>query len=684
MDKESKNSLIISALVVFSLVLICCVSIFICNSVFQFFQTDTSKLISIQKPSREISTPVSYPSLTVEAAILPESESPTNLKLIDNGAIESLIILQNTTVPEKNILDLTQRLKNRLDISPAPKEPAHEYKLGDSREFWVLNTNDDLYHRVIATLHFITDHLYFWIQEGIAYNKSDLEKLSLAFEYEIYPTVREFFGSELSSGIDNDPHVLILYTHGLGGAAGFFSSSDTVSPDIDQYSNFTDMFYLSADYATLDEDSTYGILAHEFQHMLQWFHDHNETSWMSEGFSELATYLSGYGMGGFDNLFSYNPDIQLTDWPDDNQGNSSPHYGAAFMFLKYFLDRFGENATKALVMNPANDMNSIDKVLDESQVKDYESKNTSKADELFRDWTITNFLQDGKLIDNRYGYKQYSPPVFSPTELIIDDSDWQERDVKQYGTDYIEIKCKMNCSLEIDGQNTTRILPVGPYSGDYYFWSNKGDESDMTLSQTFDFTNIKGSISLQYFTWFDIEKDYDYVYLLATLDDNSWKILRPARCSESNPTGANYGCGYTGKSNGWVQENVDLSQFAGKRVKLQFEYITDLAINGEGFLLDYMTIPEIGYQTDFEDNAGGWSESGFTRIQNKLPQTYLLTLITREETSKIQPLIFDQDQQIRIPLEFSDGAENIVLVVSGTTRYTRIPAYYRYRVIPSQ
>ena len=33
-------------------------------------------------------------------------------------------------------------------------------------------------------------------------------------------------------------------------------------------------------------------------------------------------------------------------------------------------------------------------------------------------------------------------------------------------------------------------------------------------------------------------------------------------------------------------EEVDLSQFAGKKVQIRFEYITDAAINGEGFLLD--------------------------------------------------------------------------------------------------
>ena len=48
-------------------------------------------------------------------------------------------------------------------------------------------------------------------------------------------------------------------------------------------------------------------------------------------------------------------------------------------------------------------------------------------------------------------------------------------------------------------------------------------------------------------------------------------------------------------------EEVDLSQFAGQKVQIRFEYITDAAVNGEGFLLDDVQIDAINYQEDFED-----------------------------------------------------------------------------------
>ena len=52
-----------------------------------------------------------------------------------------------------------------------------------------------------------------------------------------------------------------------------------------------------------------------------------------------------------------------------------------------------------------------------------------------------------------------------------------------------------------------------------------------------------------------------------------------------NPSGNSYGWGYTGSTGDWIQERVDLSQFAGQKVQIRFEYVTDAAVNEEGFLL---------------------------------------------------------------------------------------------------
>jgi hypothetical protein len=42
--------------------------------------------------------------------------------------------------------------------------------------------------------------------------------------------------------------------------------------------------------------------------------------------------------------------------------------------------------------------------------------------------------------------------------------------------------------------------------------------------------------------------DYDYVYLMASLDGENWQILTTPSGTASDPTGNNQGWGYTGLS----------------------------------------------------------------------------------------------------------------------------------------
>jgi hypothetical protein len=163
-------------------------------------------------------------------------------------------------------------------------------------------------------------------------------------------------------------------------------------------------------------------------------------------------------------------------------------------------------------------------------------------------------------------------------------------------------------------------------------------------------------------------------------------MLSPPSGTGEDPTGANYGWGYNGASDGgpeWIQESVDLSQYAGKKVYLRFEYITDAAVNGEGLLVDDIAIPEIGYFSDFEQDDGGWQAQGFARVQNELPQRFRLSLITRRGGDiTVTPVQLSADNSASLPLLFGEGVDEAILVVSGTTRYTRQPAAYRFSFQP--
>jgi immune inhibitor A len=95
-------------------------------------------------------------------------------------------------------------------------------------------------------------------------------------------------------------------------------------------------------------------------------------------------------------------------------------------------------------------------------------------------------------------------------------------------------------------------------------------------------------------------------------------------------------------------------------------------------MVDDISIPAIKYFEDFEGGSGGWDAAGFVRIANHLPQTYQISLITYGSEITVTPIALDEFNKAEIPVDFSNGIFQAVLVISGTTQFTRQPAEYSY------
>ena len=231
---------------------------------------------------------------------------------IDESAYNTLELLQATTIPISDPVGIAARLLNVKNVGNTVPAPLIPPKVGDHALFWV--TNDDTLEtsQVDATLQYIGDDIYFWIEDGVDYDRSDLEDLVIEFNDKIVPTNRKFFGEEWIPGVDNDPHMYALYTRGLGELLyGYFSAPDEFPPQVTQYANGHEMFVLSADNLPLYGDEIRSTMAHEYQHMIHWYRDRNEESWITEGFSQLAEVLNGYAPPGHDYTFAGMPDTQL-------------------------------------------------------------------------------------------------------------------------------------------------------------------------------------------------------------------------------------------------------------------------------------------------------------------------------------------------------------------------------------
>jgi immune inhibitor A len=652
---------------VIAAILVCCSCVAIAAAGvigYQAFNLLPPEISTAISPAEEFTTPVPIPTLERPPA----------------GSIstETLETLGQAQVPENDPYELACRLQAVCNVPTTVQ--GKSYKVGDREKFWILNSDTAEHRQSDFTLLYITPHSYFWAEDGSQVNELDMKTLMEAFENKIYPTDREFFGSEANPGVDGDPHIYVLYAGNLGtNVGGYFNSSDGYNPLINQYSNAHET-YVMLNTQELGDPYAYATLAHEFVHMIQNAYDRNDVSWLGEGFAEVGAFLNGYYGGGADRLYVENPDIQLNAWADNSSPDFSAHYGQSFLYLAYFLDRFGEEATKALTNNPENDLASVDDTLAQLSITDPQTGRPITADDVFMDWAVTMHLMDGSVADGRYQYENYpNAPQVTTSESISSCPQSTGGSVNQYGMDYYTINCAGDYTLNFAGSTVAGLLPVGAHSGDYSFWSNLGNESDMTLTREFDFTGISGPINLSYWMWYDIEEDWDYLYLEASTDGQTWEIITTPSGTDHNPSGNSYGWGYTGQTGDWKLEEVDLSQFAGKKVQIRFEYITDAAVNGEGLLLDDISIDAVSYQSDFEADDGGWIAKGFARVENLLPQIYRLALITKGDTTTVTHIPLNPDQTAEIPLALNSG-EEAVLVVTGTTRFTRQPAAYQIEI----
>ncbi|MCJ7694002.1 MAG: immune inhibitor A [Anaerolineaceae bacterium] len=670
-NQKSNKTIII--LIITAIIACCCFLVVIIATGFIILEQLDKPIIRIPTDT-PYTTPTQFsqndhPIITPNAELTPSPD-----------ALDSLSILNQEIVPINNPIDLAERFLMKKDIPDTYPDPDMPYELGDKKTFWASDTDTNENFQVNTILRYIGDHVYFWIEEGVNYSNRDLNNLAISFDEEIYPKNQEFFGTEWLPGVDNDPHLYILYISGIGDSvAGYYSSADELHPDAHIYSNAHEMFFINSDNVDLGDDYIYGTVAHEFQHMIHWYKDRNEETWINEGFSMLSELINDFDPGGFDYLYSVDPDMQLTDWGSD-VGQNGNHYGASFLFMAYFMDRFGENATKAFVAHTENGLNSINAVMEELKIINPDTSKPYTSVEVFADWAITNFVLDPYIENGRYSYKSYSPFQAALADDIASCPTNSSENVYQYGVDYIEINCQGQHTITFQGTQEVQLLPVDAFSGEYVFWSNMGDESNMRLTREFNFTDISAPIQLTYKVWYDLETDYDYIYLSATTNGEDWEILNSPSCTSENPSGNSYGCGYNGTSNNWLTESVNLSQFAGQKVMLRFDYVTDAAVNGTGLFLDDIQIDAINYFSDFESDEGGWNGEGFVRLQNYLPQSYKLSLIEVGDETKITHINLTDQNSAEIIISIGDNVDKVILVISGTTPFTREKAIYQYSI----
>jgi hypothetical protein len=354
--------------------------------------------------------------------------------------------------------------------------------------------------------------------------------------------------------------------------------------------------------------------------------------------------------------------------------------------MRYFAQRFGEEAIAKLLTEPGRPPDTITASLSRSGAG-------VTFDDVFEDWLVANLLDDPSVGDGRYAHDDLEHHAAVGLTLSPDGKP-ADMTVQQNGAQYIELQgTGADAELTFAGAPAVKLVGTDAESGRSAWWSNRADGMDSTLTRRFDLRGV-ASATLNFNLWYDTERDFDFFYVLVSTDGGTrWQVLHGAHADDENPTGNAIGAGYSGRSGvsdgrrgdpSWIGETVDLSPFAGSEVLMRFEYVTDQGYNARGVLVDDVAIPEISFTDDAESDAG-WVAAGFLRSENVIPQTWSVQLVERRAgLTTVRPLRTDESGRIVERLEGLGGdLERAVLVVSGLAPRTLESAPFSVTLRPS-
>ncbi len=371
--------------------------------------------------------------------------------------------------------------------------------------------------------------------------------------------------------------------------------------------------------------------------------------------------------------------MQLNAW-SNTAAQTGEHYGTSQLFMRYFYEQYMQNGSMIDFIKA--DAGNNPEVFAQAAAKK-RSDITSFAD-LVADWSVANLLNDPSIDGGRYAYKLL-PETVKPEQAA------QSGDgtLHQFAPRYLKLPSGP-ATLTFDGSDTVGLTSTQPRSGQYAWWSNRGDDSMMTLTRAFDLSSVKQA-TLQFATWYELEKDWDYGFVTVSTDGGTtWKTLKGTTTTTEDPQGHNYGNALNGVSGApgaetdtatrgqWVDEQFDLSAYAGQKILLRFLVVNDDAYNAPGMLIDDIRIPELNYSDDAEQGDGGWEAHGFVRTTAELPQHWTVRLVRQSSAGTVVEHV-PVDEQGRATVQLNNGESGTLVVIPTTTHTTEL-AHFTYQI----
>jgi hypothetical protein len=373
-----------------------------------------------------------------------------------------------------------------------------------------------------------------------------------------------------------------------------------------------------------------GVLAHEYQHLLEYYRDSAEATWVNEGLSDWAQTVTGYvdarvpitdidfdphvqaflGWLGVQTPANPNPtgggpENSLNLWEDQGDDEVLADYGAAYTFMLYLADHFGDGLLRRLHRNAGIGLAGLQALLDDV------APGTTTDDVIHR-WAamvaLDAVMDDGAILTGGTAGDYSSNRLHSSVNWDALDA-YSDDGAPPNGSDYVRLRdgageymaATSIEDVEFDGAETLAPEPVEwvvdddppDHPGDPALYSGAADEVDRAIVRAV--TVPSASPTLSFETNYEIDEGFDGGFVQISTDGGAtYGSLSNEHTTDDFPPGGSeagrQAPGLTGSSDGWTTMTFDLGQYAGQEVLLSFRYITDHAVTGDGWWVDDIAI----------------------------------------------------------------------------------------------
>jgi len=400
-----------------------------------------------------------------------------------------------------------------------------------------------------------------------------------------------------------------------------------------------------------------GVIAHEFEHLLQNYSDPGELSWVDEGLADFAIFLNGYDVGGSHLTYHqvFHRETSLTRW-----GGGLENYGASYTWTQYLWEQAGGNGgsgpgqykpdsvysgvagdllIKKIFKEPADGMTGVQNAINAFNTAT--GAYLRSANDLFKDWALAIYLdaEGSSLYDIRA--VDFGDPAFTSWTIDIanetffsnrgiykgsmPDAKWANfkrvppQTALPFGTSYEVFRNPgPTFSVSLDGAAATQVAPHSAPTH-WYGGFEAQNENVLDVSAVIPPTGA----AIDFWTWYFVEDGWDYGFVEVTSNGTTWQTIPLTNdaavtvTTNDNPHDNNTeGNGLTGTSGGayFVDQPKYIhlnGQLPAGTTDVRFRYSTDAAYNDTGMFVDDVRIAATA--ATLSSAIGNWIETTGTQ-----------------------------------------------------------------------